>query len=248
MDLDNLNKENDIKSYMGKIPNPKWIDKISNDDNYKPTINELLGTEHLFYPGSGKDEEPILVFCDAIHLYIYSDYTIKKEEILNWIKYDNKFEEYKLKKIINYNQNDFLPRNYRQTVTEEEIIKRSFTIDNRNLGRTIEPYCFLALYYNEINNNQFGILYFGSDSIALYDVLYSYRPRIRPHIVVCQDHGFGNLYSSFGNEGLIHYISKKNNIYPKYIYVAEGTEPWEEYADMNLQPGEYNQRKLFKKI
>jgi len=76
-----------------------------------------------------------------------------------------------------------------------------------------------------------AILFVGADGIAAYDALFCQgRETPPPFAVVVQDHGMGGNYDRFGRGGLLERIALDCHAVPRWLLVAENTNPWESFV------------------
>jgi hypothetical protein len=84
-----------------------------------------------------------------------------------------------------------------------------------------------------------AILFLGADGIAAYDALFSQQNGTPPPFtIVLQDHGYGLNYTTFGQNGLLQQIASNGNALPRYLLVADGTEPWAGYQRVMDEDGD----------
>ena len=76
-----------------------------------------------------------------------------------------------------------------------------------------------------------AILFLGADGIAAYNALFCQEGNVAvPFAVVVQDHGFGGNYDRFGRGGLLEGLAARCNVIPRWLLVAENTDPWEGFV------------------
>lgn len=75
----------DMISSLPKRPVPAWLENFRPGDELP--IRDLLD-DSLYYPSSGRDGDPVKYLGGFIHSFVYVDYSLKHEEVLQSI-YDN---------------------------------------------------------------------------------------------------------------------------------------------------------------
>ncbi len=222
-----------IKEYLSPItePTPKWLKEFKNGD--KPSFDEMLSAGRVvYYPGSGYDGQPIKTFNVAhySHLFLYVDYQISKERIIEELTKDNALNGYKNIGIVEYQERDLTPNGWtpHYRPSPEEIREMN------HFSRPDDPYCLMFVFEREPNLtdehgcDRFAVITLKADGIATYDALFANNSKA-PDVLILQDHGYGGNYNWFGRNGALDHIARVTRCYPHFLMVADNTEPWERY-------------------
>lgn len=203
---------------------PKWLNEYKKGNNID--FKAVFSGNTLYYPGAYLDVEPINIFnqINLLHTYIYVDYNISKETVIN--SFNNDFiKDYRLYDLKEFTQNDLLITNWtpHYIMTLEE---RSFCSSHK------EAFGLIGIFDRISDNhnipNRICIIYLGSDAIAGYDALFQHYKE--PLGLVLHDHSFGGNYNWFGKDGALHKIALYINKLPKFILCASNTINWNDYV------------------
>lgn len=66
--------------------------------------------------------------------------------------------------------------------------------------------------------------------------------------MLLQDHGVGGNYNLFGADSLLETIANRCQVFPRWMFVAERTKPWQGYyriEDVDPDKGGQQQHKRF---
>lgn len=191
----------------------------------------------VYYPGSGSDGHPVKFF-GSLHMassFIYVDYGLSRESIERDLDnpekgYNGHFKGYHSHSRITLKIEDIIPDGWESQIEKHHPNKSKHDFAN------IQPYAFLELLQRDSHLDekhgpkQLNIMFLGADGHATYDALFCQGISPNPPLaIVLQDHGFGGNYSKFGRGGLLESIAKNTQVYPRYLLVAEGTDPWDGY-------------------
>ena len=210
---------------------PTWLKEFKNGD--KPPFSKIFHAGRVvYYPGSEYDGQPIKTFNVAhySHLFLYVDYQISRERIIEELTKDNALNGYKNIGIVEYQERDLTPNGWTQHYrsSPEEIR------DMNHFSRPDDPYCLMFVFERELNLtdehgcDRFAVITLKADGIATYDALFANNSKA-PDVLILQDHGYGGNYSQFGRNGALNQIAKTTNCYPHFLMVADNTAPWEGY-------------------
>lgn len=187
-------------------------------------LESILRQQSLYYPGAGSDLEPFKLFVEnsAISTIIYCDYAsdIAKDAI-NRIYTDLK-KEYKFIGVRHIKPNvlgcnswkDFWPS----------------APDAHGFGNPSDAFGLFAEMRRKSDNQAINFIYLCTEAIQTYKILFSDR-RIRPTVVVIQDHGLGGFWTNFsGNDSKLYKTAKP--ALPRFLYVHGS--PWPGYECVSL--------------
>ena len=219
-------KKNDLTDFEHEQV-PEWLANYKR--GRKLSINKILQSKLVYYPGSFVDLQPVKVFnlLYGLHTYLYVDYGHSKDAIIQAMSEQN-YDEYDLYDIREFNLSDIKLKtneaHYQHSIREQN--------DIRDFSVTYE-YGLVFIFQrkkeleHDILCSRFAIIYMCCDGITTYDKLFQNYKSL--HALVIQDHGFGGNYSSFGADGAMYKIAKTIDVFPKYILCARSSKMWEGY-------------------
>ena len=243
-----------ICSYLSQFEEeqPLWL------WNYKKemsvSFSDIMAGRVAYYPGSGYDGTLIKVGnqSHSVHSYLYVDYGIGKEEMINHLAKPNSIYGYHSIGHIEWSEKDILPNGeYQRNVHKEPRtpFRGPFMSDEK-------PYCFTEIMERNSDKDEafgarrFAITFLFADGIATYYQLFCMEYKKAPWIFLLQDHGFGGNYDQFGEGGLLDAIITKNSIRPQHVICADNTHIWNGYKETGLPPiddGKHHPRRLYKR-
>lgn len=234
----------ELKEYLNTLSEegPLWLknfDVKTSDFNREAFFSSRV----VFYPGSCSDGHAIKLFgaTHSAHCFVYCDYLMTKAEIESHLNgdgrgYHSPILGYHSIKRLSLTERDLSPNGWEPHVKPLNL---------NQVRPSITPYAFLEiLERNQDLNHEFGaerlaILFLGADAHASYDALFCQNNFNRPPFsILLQDHGFGGNYDHFGNEGLMHQIAQKTQVFPEYLIVAENTRSWEGFESVEDVEGD----------
>jgi hypothetical protein len=190
------------------------------------------GRAVVFYPGSGEDDGPVdfflnstdegvdLFYVDYINQNINLDRAISKIKKAGPRAFNIEVEltprDFGVKCI-----RDFYP--LRSACTEEEWDRLVYEVPwlQDDSPVTQERLGF------RISNGRDSITFLVAEAIQCYKILQ--KNGIFPNVVVLEDPCFGGEWTCFGGDSKLFRAAK---IQPRYLYVAEGTDPWPNYVQV----------------
>lgn len=239
-----------IESYFksNKELMPAWL--LSYRRTSTLDFKEILSGRLVYYAGSALDGEVIKTFntAHAAHTYIYVDYMLQKERVVNHIK-GRGLLGYKVYHLREFDLNNLkISDEHQETMHAIEKERDALTNDF-----SINEYGLLAIFERlpEFNENhgaeRIALIYLSTDAVTAY--LKLFNKERAPFINVLQDHSMGGNYTTFGRHGLLEKISIKHSIKPLYSYVGSNTRPWSNYARLGVAPTKlyYRFRYLFRR-
>ncbi|MCC6899938.1 MAG: hypothetical protein IT377_13240 [Polyangiaceae bacterium] len=211
---------------------PDWLSRHSRGAPFDRAA--FLGSRIIYYPGHGLDGHPVKLFgaSRAAHCFVYADYKIEWNDIqasLTLGRPSPHFRGYSLLDDIRLAESDLVPRGWRPTLSG------TGTLPVRH--DAVAPFGHLAIleraqvFDDSHGPSRLAFLFLGADGIATYDALFCQRDSVQaPYAVLLQDHAFGGNYDRFGAGGLMERIATTAAVFPRWLLVAEGTEPWAGYS------------------
>ena len=234
-------------------PLPEWLTRQS-----PPRFNReaFFGSRTVYYPGSGDDGQPVKLcaLSRAAHCFIYVDQAVSRDTLFTRIQDPEQgFRGYSIAHDEEISQDALRPGEWVRHVTEDEVTDAS-----RFRNSFVAPFAWFVALDRQGEDEGHGprrlaILFIGADGIASYDALYCQTDGIpRPFLAVVQDHGLGGNFESFGRSGLLERIARRCSVLPRFLLVADNTEPWRGYSDTGAtaEPGgsAAHPRRLFRLV
>lgn len=230
----NLTVDGYLSQYREDMP--QWLCGYSN--GAKVTFADVMSSRVGYYPGSGLDGSLLMVGnrSHALHSYLYVDYGISKEDVLNELSRLNSIRGYHSIGLIEWKSTDLLPNGPYPI----DIAKRPKYSDNPNsfVLRDEAPYCFTmimerdAAYDDSWGAARFALTYLFADGIASYYQLFCKEYKRAPWLFLLQDHGFGGNYDCFGRGGILDAFILKHEVRPKFVLCANNTRIWAGYSPL----------------
>lgn len=164
-----------LKNYRTEMP--QWLANYRSGE--KLELAAVKRTECVFYPGSGNDGQPIHTFNAAVHLYIYADYMLTREDLEKQLT-ETPFKGYKQIGIHTLDLKQLAPSWRPHIRVTPELIEcmRRFS--------DIKPYCFISVFERQENFSdehgvkRFAVIFIGGDGIATYDALFGNKNMVAP--------------------------------------------------------------------
>ena len=197
----------------------------------REVLNSFMNSRTVYYPGSQYDGHPVALLnkSHSCHCFIYVDYGLRRDDLINEIHTDD-FMGYEPVKRIDLSISDF-EVNFLNSETRA-IRPRRF-----GLLKDEMPYGFIQLFqrrkdFTDAHGAElFSVLFLYADGHAAYDAVYVRQGSVKPPFaVVLQDHGFGGNWAHFGDSGPMHEVARRSGQLPIYLLVARNTRPWAGYV------------------
>ena len=218
--------------------------------------NAFFGSRTIYYPGSGDDGQPVKLcaLSHVAHAFVYVDQGICWNTLAERLAdQDQGFRGYKPIHDENVSQNQLRPSEWTQHIKQVEA-KRS----NSFQSSFVNPFARFVVLERQVDDEDHGpwrlaILFIGGDGFASFDALYCQEDEVPPpFLIVIQDHGFGGNYDRFDCGGLLERIACRTGVLPKFLLVADCSNPWSGYEDTgaDAEPGGLHghPRSLFHRI
>ncbi|MCX7957736.1 MAG: hypothetical protein N3B13_01665 [Deltaproteobacteria bacterium] len=213
-----------------KVEKPKREDRLceyfddseSIKDMKDINVINILSLPSVYYPGSGTDEDPFILFSEnsTIPLVIYIDYSLEIESVKEFI---NSRWGWQVVFSKNVTPQDLGVKGWK------DLWHEKCTLSDYRKG-------YSHLWYLRNRNNRFiYFLFIFSDAIQTFDRLLV--AGLNPFTVVLQDHGLGFNWSYFGGDSLLYRYALNRKKLPKLIYVASNTKPWPNYYQVSEYGG-----------
>ena len=224
-------------------PCPDWLRNFKKGDTFNR--QDFFGSRVVYYPGSGSDGHAVRLFGSAhsAHCFVQVDYLFEQNQVK--AELDGKCARQ------NTGSRPF--RGYhnlaRLSLSESDLAPTGWVQHVHNLERTrfsdcFKPYAFLEIlerdddFGDDHGSHRLAILFLGADGIASYDALFCQSNGTRPPFaVLIQEHGFGGNYDKFGSGGLLERIALECQVFPDFLLVADGSQPWRGYKKVNQLSG-----------
>jgi hypothetical protein len=245
----------DISSYLAQFEEemPLWLWKY--EEGKHVSFSDIMEGRVAYYPGSGFDGTLIKVGnrSRAVHSYLYVDYGVGKEELINHLAEPKCIYGYHSIGRIEWSEKDILPNGqYPINVHKEPRtpFRGPFKSDEK-------PYCFTEIMERDPDKNEdfgarrFAVTFLFADGIATYFQIFCMEYKKAPWIFLLQDYGWGGNYDIFGKGGLLDAIIKRNGIQPQFVICADNTRIWNRYKEITklapINDGKHNPRRLYQK-
>jgi hypothetical protein len=210
-------------------PVPSWLMAFRQGD---PFPRADFFAANAYYPGHGDDGHAVKVFGSAhiVHCFVYADKGMSRAEVQRSLG-DRGFLGYHTLHQQDLREEDLTPNGWRPHIPPGEFDPERMLPESRFM-----PYgLFVVLQRDDDKDDSHGperlaILFLGADGHATYDALFCQAGGNAPLAVLIQDHGFGGDYSSFGRGGIMERIATSTARLPRFLLVAEGTDPWVGYS------------------
>ena len=221
-----------LETYMAIKENermPSWLADYRKGDEVP--LEAFLSSRTVFYPGSWFDTEPMKIFgCSgSAHAFIYVDYNASenplftREGFCELFKSEFQLEGYRVFDMVPYNANKMNGAiKWRPHLTAEDY--RNVI----NMPRYTNQFSYFVVLEKEpssvetLGPNRLALWFISGDGVATYDAVYGNENAIPPFVFVHQDHGFGGNYTNFSNDGLLHAIAERSNVFPRFILHGQG--------------------------
>jgi hypothetical protein len=210
---------------------PSWLADYSKGDEVP--LEAFLSSRTVFYPGSWFDTEPMKIFgCSgSAHAFIYADYNASenplftREGFCELFRSEFQLEGYRVFDMVPYNA-----KKMNEAIKWEPHLTAEDYRNVINLPRYTNQFSYFVVLEKEpssvetLGPDRLALWFISGDGVATYDAVYANENAIPPFVFVHQDHGFGGNYTNFGNDGLLHAIAERSNVYPGFILQGqEGT-------------------------
>ena len=234
-------------------PLPQWLTNQS-----PPRFNRetFFASRTVYYPGSGDDGQPVKLCAQshAAHSFIYVDQAVDWDTLCNRLNDPEKgFRGYEIADHEPVSEHELRPGGWTPHVTADGARNASRFRDS-----FVQPFGrFVALDRQGDDEGhgprRLAILFIGGDGIASYDALYCQKDGTPPpFLTVVQDHGFGGNWDTFGRGGLLERIARRRSVLPRFILLADNSEPWQGYLDTQataaLGGSAAQPRRLFRRV
>jgi len=214
---------------LKKEPMPQWLNDWGANTPF--SASDFFGSRTVFYPGSGRDGQPVEFFGTrhAAHCFVFVDYGLSQQELTEMLSPRGQpFRGYASAGRIRLQQSDLAPRGW-NPVLEPHEIRRPMPLANE------PPYGFVEIldrkqgFHDSHGPRRLAILLLFADGAASYAALFCQPENSAPFAVVLQDHSFGGNWTDFGQGGALEKIANRAQRLPEYLLVGEHTNPWSRY-------------------
>lgn len=209
-------------------PMPDWLAGFH--DSAAFPREQFFASRVIYYPGSGTDGQPVKLFgsTHSAHCFVYADYGVGRATVEAELEHrEHRFRGYHTLVRVNLAERDLSPHGWTPHINPAEAVRERYCF------ATAPPFGFLEVLERdqELEDShgarRLAILFLGADGIAAYDALFCQKGIVSaPFAVVVQDHGFGGNYNRFGRDGLLERIAVRCRVIPRWLLVAENTDPW----------------------
>mgnify|MGYP001765460574 FL=1 len=233
-----------LYEYLQRHPEamPQWLDQFEGGAPFSP--QQFFGSRVVYYPGSGTDGHPVQLFgsTHSAHSFVYADYGLRQADLEAELEHPRYgFRGYHTLARRQLRKTDLVPEGWVSHINPGEIPPNV-----HHFAEVVNaPFGFLEILERDSDRDdnygapRLAILFLGADGIATYDALFCQRHSTSaPFAVVLQDHGFGGNYDSFGRDSLLERIATRCNVIPRWLLVADNTDPWLGFERVNNVDGD----------
>ena len=225
-----------LAAQMPKEEMPAWLRDFGSQSAF--TRRAFFGARTVFYPGSGRDSQPIQLFASAqaAHCFVQVDYGLSEAEAGSQ-HLEPALPGYRACHRVPVEEGAFAPDGWIPHAPSRVAAKpgqpQQPLLETRQGGD--QPYAFLEILEKQASAApgpaRLAILYLSADGVAAYDALYCQKyPAQSPLAVVLQDHAFGSgNYTRFGEGGLLAQLAQRCRVLPSYLLSAKGTRLWQAF-------------------
>lgn len=213
---------------------PKWLAEYRKGDEF--SLKDFLFGRTVFYPGSWFDSEPMMIFgrSSSAHAFIYADYNasiepphLTKTEFIELFRTEFHLDGYRVLDVELFDANVMNAAiRWSPHLTPEEL--RNVADSYRNMAHRSDQFSYFIVLEREdgfgeaSGPDRLALWFISGDGIATYDAVYASGNAVPPFGMVHQDHGFGGNYTNYGNDGLLHVIAERCNVFPRFILHGQG--------------------------
>lgn len=233
----------DIAKYLLRYKEelPQWLKEYWQGKEF--SFSNIISGRVGYYPGSGFDGTLVKVgnMSHSVHSFLYVDYGIEKETMINHLSKPNSIRGYHSIGRIEWSERDIMPN--RQYPFDIIHYKGQQIAQTAPVHYTETPYCFTEIMERDANRDdrwgakRFALTLLCADGISTYYQLFCKEHCKAPWIFLLQDHGFGLNYDKFGKGGILDTIIKESEIRPTFVLCDKPTNVWDNYHLIpNLNP------------
>jgi len=225
-------------------PTPDWLRNWRGNDSFH--VDDFLSEDVIFYPGGGKDGQPIRLFSEGCKTtcYVYAD---NHPSILERVK-----REFSRRPLKGYNLLNIKKLNYDDIFEENSFSwRKGFELNETDHVGDVYIFRKSESQKEVIGAGFIAVLYLRLDAFGVYQELFAKR-RKPPLGILLADHGFGDNNGKFGSAGGLEDLADRFSAFPRWLIVAKNTEEWKGYQRAKEVKGDTggmhsNRRYLFSK-
>jgi len=233
-----------LYEYLRRIsePIPQWLEQFNNGEAF--SSEQFFASRIIYYPGPRYDGQPVKLFgsTHSAHSFVYVDYGLTKDAIEAELGHDEYgFRGYHTLDRVQLAERDLTPNGW------VDHVDPRYEAPHGRAHIHTDPFGFIEVLERDQNLDDnygaplIGIMFLGADGIAAYDALFCQQNGTPPPFAfVLQDHGFGGNYDRFGRGGLLENIANRCHAVPRWLLVADKTDPWDGFTrvpDVDGEPG-----------
>jgi hypothetical protein len=201
---------------------PDWLK--NNDFNFD--VYKVL-KDSLYYPCSRFDGKPVKYFMGNVFSFVYVDYGVTKEKLLQALKQRGFKGYYHIIHQQKISEKELIPNGWCVRILPDDNEKEIFDIMRNMFKINMEKaFCEWIIFERDPdkddshNPSKFSLLYLYADGVAAYQALYLSNKIAPKMIAIIQPgYGFGGNYTDFRDRKRIFAksIFYDTNLLPKYI-------------------------------
>ncbi|MCE9614887.1 MAG: hypothetical protein K8T26_11460 [Lentisphaerae bacterium] len=175
----------------------------------------------LYYPGAGTDSGPFRLFAGAagVATIVYADYMTTRNDAEAFFA---QIAGEATVQIEGMKPGDFGAEAWDDFWPNNPASRSHATPDG--------AFALQARFSAVPGGPPIRFIYLATEAIQTFTILV--RARIKPTVVVLQDHGFGCNWDRFGKDGQLWKAAKGTKALPELLLVAENTDSWDGYIQL----------------
>ncbi len=221
---------------------PEWLLNIASGKETQFPLRDVLHNS-LYYPACDQNGTPVKFFGGNIHSFIYADYGVRKNDILNNLNGTTNrcgFKGYRSIKQVDLKIDDFVPAGWSPGIVppRDKMDRILYFQGHGDAFGHWSVWERKADFSSEHGPQLFSFLYMGGEMSAVYQALYT-RNNLKPKVLAIVTPGsFGGEWESVAtDESFFKKVVKANPAgMPDYLLSnkRDGEVCWQEYKGDRL--------------
>jgi hypothetical protein len=185
---------------LPKVDLPIWLSELNVESIKSGDFPlESLLQDSLYYAGAGVDGKPIRWLAGNLHSFIYTDYMLGRDRLLEAINF-RCFRGFRIVAQRDISVDEIHPTRLAPVKIEPNDGRPDAFADG-----LAQPFCIwfvlerLPDYTDEHGPSRFSLLYIGGESVATYNALYNSN-HMKPKFLFLINHGFGGNWTNFEDQ------------------------------------------------
>jgi len=209
-------------------PTPEFESPVAHPQEERtfPTPDEYLSEPNLdhgvlYYPGSGTDCGPLLLFAEHVKnlTVVYTDYNIDLVSVNQLLNHLVVWQSGAIQNLA--------PQRF-GVVAWADFWHPSALLPAPNINIPAPEISFgIETTLTHANGKKINFIFLATEAVGTFSVLAN--ANLQPTAIVLQDHGFGGNWTSFGGDSELWRLARVSQTLPDLLFVAENTNPWTGY-------------------